>query len=205
MCVTRLRWTNKYLSAMTNDEDLREFLKTAIFLILMWACLCIFLSFFAACRSTRHVENHSQERDSMAMVVNNIQFDRKWFEQMKTDSSWKNDYWQMRIYDTSKPIDAMTNLPPVLADVSHKKETGSKHEENVTQTDTSATQTHTDIVQTHEEVNDEQTDEETGDRGVPRWKLWLAGGIFAAIMLMIAAGRNKVYDITTTVLNKIFG
>lgn len=189
---------------MTCDDDLRKYLRTAMLILLTWSLLCLFLSAVVGCRTSKHITNDHEQKDSLSVVVNNIRFDKKWFEQLKNDSAWVNDYWHIKLYDTTLPVDAVTNLPPLLAEVTHNREQGKKTEEKTIQADTVAMVSQTGTTETHyeKEVNEEDVQRETPK--IPAWRLWVFVTFLVLAILMVRFGKGFIYNITTSLLNKIF-
>lgn len=186
------------------SEDLRKYLRCAIMLILIYAVIAIATSLLISCKANKHVERSHYENDSLAVVVNDIRFSRRWFEGYKADSTWENDYWHVKIYDTSKPIDCTTNLPPLLADVRHKKEEGNKYSEEVAAIDTASSITSSETLVTHEEVDEEDDEAVIESEKIPSWRIWTFVSFLVASVLMIKYGKNVIYTVTTSILNKIF-
>ncbi len=189
---------------MTDDEDLRRFLRTAMFILTTWALLCLFLSVVAGCRTSKHITNELERKDSLSVVVNDIRFDTKWFEQIVKDSTWANDYWHIRIYDTTQPIVPETNKPPLAADITHKREQGIKKEDKVRQADTVEVVSKTDVTDVHSENVISTEDVKRGNKTIPAWRLWLFVVFIVSAILLVRYGKGFIYDITTSLLNKIF-
>ena len=189
---------------MTCDDDLRRYMSTALFILTAWSLLCLFLSAVVGCRTSKHITNDHEAQDSLSVVVNNIRFDKKWFEQLKNDSAWVNDYWNIKLYDTAHPVDAATNLPPLLADVTHKREQGKKTEEKTIQADTAVMVSQADTTVTHYENDTDIEDVQRETPKIPAWRVWLFLAFIVLAILMVRFGKGFIYKITTSLLNKIF-
>lgn len=148
----------------------KELWKVAI----AYGLIFLMIALFSSCHSRKKIER-KYELDT---AVDASRYKSSF------DSLMIKGHWHLRLYDTSKPVQPETGLPPVLADLTDDTEL--VHTVDTNETDT--------VTVTHHEVEEEHKEEEEGEetsRASTFWSGMKIGALIAIILLIIGYCKYK--------------